>query len=68
MEQTGRDQQDLLGHVAVEGAIVEQVVEEGTAVVQVDLWVIDLVAAEEQADLEGASVVQVGLATVEGVH
>ena len=53
LEMAGRDQQDLLGHTAVEGAVEEQVVEEGAAVVQVDLGVADL------ADLE-AAVEQVG--------
>ena len=35
MEQAGRDQQDLLGQVAMEVAAEEQVVEEGAAVEQV---------------------------------
>ena len=56
--QAGRDQWDLLGQAAVEGAVAKQI----------DLGVVDLAAAEEQVDLEGAAVVQVGLAAVEGVH
>ena len=39
----------------------------GAVVVQVDLGVADLMAAKEQADLEGAAVVQVGLVAFEEV-
>ena len=57
LEQDGRDQQDLLGQVAMEGAVVEQV----------DFGVVDLVAAEEQVGLM-ADEEQVDLVAVEEVH
>ena len=47
MEQAGRDQQDLLEQVVVEGAAEEQAVEEGAAMVQV----VGEGAAEVQVEL-----------------
>ena len=53
----------LAGAGCCGGAVAVQAVVEGAVVAEVA----DLVAAEEQADLEGAAVVQVGLAAVEEV-
>ena len=46
-----RDQWDLLGQVAVEGASEEQVVEDGAAFMQVDLGVAELANLESPVEV-----------------